>query len=161
MARAGVLEETETETESDSFMVAAKAMEIKKQLERLVKAIVDEDDYRVETADEAIRALSSLKGLKLKKSLSFKLDGHGNLLDVPEDFRCPISGELMKDPVVLATGQVTISFLFYLPVISSCVYFFHFRFILNFLCRYLDFDEFLANLNMHARISWVGDFDYC
>ncbi|XP_021800777.1 U-box domain-containing protein 9-like isoform X2 [Prunus avium] len=105
MARAGVLEETETETESDSFMVAAKAMEIKKQLERLVKAIVDEDDYRVETADEAIRALSSLKGLKLKKSLSFKLDGHGNLLDVPEDFRCPISGELMKDPVVLATGQ--------------------------------------------------------
>ncbi|CAL9003717.1 unnamed protein product [Prunus brigantina] len=107
MARTGVLEETETETEteSDSSMVAAKAMEIKKQLERLVKAIVDEDDYRVETADEAIRALSSLKGLKLNKSLSFKLDGHGNLLDVPEDFRCPISGELMKDPVVLATGQ--------------------------------------------------------
>lgn len=160
MARTGVLEETETETESDSSMVVAKAMEIKKQLERLVKAIVDEDDYRVETTDEAIRALSSLKGLKLKKSLSFKLDGHGNLLDVPEDFRCPISGELMKDPVVLATGQVTISYLLSPFDFFECI-FLSFRFVLNFLCRYLDFDEFLANLNIHARISWVGDFDYC
>ncbi|KAM1116454.1 hypothetical protein TB2_006858 [Malus domestica] len=50
------------------------------ELERLVKAMVDEDDYRVKTADEAIRALSSLKNLKSKR-------------------------ELMADPVVLATGE--------------------------------------------------------
>ena len=90
MARTGVSEETDKEA----------AMEIKKQLRKLVKYIVEEEDYRVETAEEAMRALSSLKNLKSsKKSLSFKLD-------VPQEFRCPISGELMIDPVVLATGQV-------------------------------------------------------
>lgn len=83
--------------------VAAKATELKKELQRLVKAIVDEDDYKVETADRAIRTLSSLKDLKLNKSLSFRLDDG---LAVPEEFRCPISRELMRDPVVLATGQV-------------------------------------------------------
>ncbi|KAL6146879.1 hypothetical protein ACLB2K_057556 [Fragaria x ananassa] len=89
MARTGVSEETDKEA----------AMEIKKQLRKLVKDIVEEEDYRVETAEEAMRALSSLKNLKSsKKSLSFKLD-------VPQEFRCPISGELMIDPVVLATGQ--------------------------------------------------------
>ncbi|KAM2571767.1 hypothetical protein TB1_006449 [Malus domestica] len=50
------------------------------ELEKLVKAMVDEDDYRVKTADEAIRALSYLKNLKSKK-------------------------ELMANPVVLATGE--------------------------------------------------------
>lgn len=96
MARTGVLEETD---------VSAKAaMEIKKQLRRLVKDIVEEEDYRVETADEAIRALSSLKDFKTsKQTLSFKLGGG---VHVPQEFRCPISGELMIDPVVMATGQV-------------------------------------------------------
>lgn len=27
-------------------------------------------------------------------------------LQIPEDFRCPISLELMKDPVIVSTGQV-------------------------------------------------------
>ncbi|KAJ7973584.1 RING-type E3 ubiquitin transferase [Quillaja saponaria] len=94
MAKAGVLE-------SDGI-VSTKALELKEKLQRLVKIIVDEDDYSVETTDEAIRTLSALKYLKPKKdSLSWKLD---NLL-VPEEFRCPISRELMRDPVVLATGQ--------------------------------------------------------
>lgn len=82
--------------------VAAKATELKKELQRLVKAIVDEDDYRVETANEAIRTLGSLKDLKSNKSLSLGLDDG---LAVPEEFRCPISRGLMMDPVVLATGQ--------------------------------------------------------
>jgi hypothetical protein len=88
---------------TDDRAVAAKATELKKELQRLVKAIVDEDDYSVETADRAIRTLSSLKDLKLKESLSFRLDDG---LAVPQEFRCPISRELMRDPVVLATGQV-------------------------------------------------------
>lgn len=29
-------------------------------------------------------------------------------LEIPEDFRCPISLELMKDPVIVSTGQVTV-----------------------------------------------------
>ncbi|KAM1095880.1 hypothetical protein EV1_010747 [Malus domestica] len=108
MARKGVVSDEGTVTDADKSTVAAKAkaVEIKKQLERLVKAIVDEDDYRVETADEAIRALSYLKDLKSKKSLSFKLHGGGGgTVVIPKEFRCPISGELMADPVVLATGE--------------------------------------------------------
>jgi hypothetical protein len=27
----------------------------------------------------------------------------------PEEFKCPLSKELMRDPVVLATGQVSVS----------------------------------------------------
>ncbi|KAB2626268.1 U-box domain-containing protein 9-like [Pyrus ussuriensis x Pyrus communis] len=106
MARKGFVSGEGTVTDADAPTAAekAKAVEIKKQLERLVKAIVDEDDYRVETADEAIRTLASLKDLKSQKSFSFKLaeggsHGGGVLAGVPKEFICPISGELMADPV--------------------------------------------------------------
>ncbi|RXH83862.1 hypothetical protein DVH24_013107 [Malus domestica] len=69
------------------------------ELERLVKAMVDEDDYRVKTADEAIRALSSLKNLKSKSFTAMAV------LLAPKESRCLISRELMADPVVLATGE--------------------------------------------------------
>lgn len=29
---------------------------------------------------------------------------------IPEDFRCPISLELMNDPVIVATGQVCVQY---------------------------------------------------
>jgi len=32
---------------------------------------------------------------------------------IPDDFRCPISLELMKDPVIVSTGQVRLHFLTY------------------------------------------------
>ncbi len=90
---------------------AAKVMEVKKKLWKLVKTIVDEDDYKIETADEAIAALCTLKFFKdSKESLSFKVD---DALAVPQQFTCPLSKNLMKDPVVLSTGQVQFfSFLF-------------------------------------------------
>ncbi|KAL5540582.1 hypothetical protein UlMin_043531 [Ulmus minor] len=81
-------------------MEASKSGELKKELQRLVKVIVDDDDYTVE--DETVRVLDSLKELKFNKSLSFKLDDNEV---VPEEFKCPISRELMRDPVILATGQ--------------------------------------------------------
>lgn len=34
------------------------------------------------------------------------LDGNQKTPVVPEDFRCPISLELMRDPVIVSTGQV-------------------------------------------------------
>ncbi|KAJ4968838.1 hypothetical protein NE237_015539 [Protea cynaroides] len=83
-------------------VVVAKASELKKELRRLVKNIVDEDDSRVETFDRANEALLDLKDLKFKRSLSLKLDGP---LACPDHFRCPLSKELMRDPVILATGQ--------------------------------------------------------
>ncbi|KAJ6291958.1 hypothetical protein OIU76_023950 [Salix suchowensis] len=92
MAKTGVLETIPC--------AVTKAAELKKELEKLVKAILGEEDYRVEVTDEAMRVLSGLKELKFKKSLKMVDD-----TVVPEEFKCPISREIMGDPVVLATGQ--------------------------------------------------------
>ena len=107
-------------TKTDGGAMAARGMELKKELWRLVKEIVDEDDYMVETADQAITTLCSLKYLKQSNNtLSFKLDDHA--FTVPQEFRCPISKELMKDPVVLATGQVLFfSCLFCFQLLICC-----------------------------------------
>ncbi|KAJ6844719.1 U-box domain-containing protein 9-like [Iris pallida] len=75
------------------------------ELQRLVKAIVEEeeegDGKSVETYEEASRALSALK------DLSFGTNGSRKQRDgaVPEHFLCPISSEIMRDPVVLSSGQ--------------------------------------------------------
>lgn len=96
MAKTGVLETIPS--------AVTKATELKKELERLVKAILDDDDYKVEIIDEVMRILSALKELKFNTSSKSLM-----LVDdtvVPEEFKCPISRKLMADPVVLATGQV-------------------------------------------------------
>ncbi|XP_041020591.1 U-box domain-containing protein 9-like [Juglans microcarpa x Juglans regia] len=83
-------------------VVSAKATVLKNELRTLVNTILDEDDYKVETTDEAIRTLRSLRDLNFDKSLCLKLEDHSA---VPEEFRCPISRKLIRDPVVLATGE--------------------------------------------------------
>ncbi|KAG5044442.1 hypothetical protein AAZX31_03G232100 [Glycine max] len=70
------------------------ASELKEKLRELVKAIVDSDDYSLQAADEAIATLSSLKHLKSPDDFP-----------LPPQFRCPISTQLMSDPVILSTGQ--------------------------------------------------------
>ncbi|KAJ4829276.1 U-box domain-containing protein 9 [Turnera subulata] len=95
MAKTGVFDSDPT--------VMAKATELKKELQRLVRTIVDDEDYRTETLDQARETLCALKELKMKKrSLSLKLR---EMVSCPEEFKCPLSKELMRDPVVLATGQ--------------------------------------------------------
>lgn len=88
--------------------------ELKKELRRLVKSIVEGDDGRVETYEEAAKALEALKDLRFRGSGN----SNGNLANqrkaerrqasvaIQEHFLCPISAELMRDPVVLASGQV-------------------------------------------------------
>ncbi|KAJ7961627.1 RING-type E3 ubiquitin transferase [Quillaja saponaria] len=77
---------------------------MKKELLRLVKAIVDDEDYSIETIVDAEKILRALKLLQLRKrSFSFKLQDI--LLSCPEEFRCPLSKELMTDPVILHSGQ--------------------------------------------------------
>ena len=100
-----------------------KARELKKELHRLTMEIIEEDDEDEEEGknekenesengltlgriDKAIQALSALKELKLNKQKKPSLSSQLDALDVPDEFRCPISRELMKDPVVLSTGQV-------------------------------------------------------
>ncbi|CAI9107336.1 OLC1v1006664C1 [Oldenlandia corymbosa var. corymbosa] len=85
--------------------VAAKVMELKKELQKLVKAIAvdDSDDFSVEALDKAHRVLCLLRDSKIKRSLSLKLNE--SPATVPEEFRCPLSKQLMRDPVIIASGQ--------------------------------------------------------
>ncbi|XP_054792019.1 U-box domain-containing protein 9-like isoform X1 [Prosopis cineraria] len=81
----------------------AKALDLKQKLRGLVNIILDAEDFPLARLDEAITTLSALKDLKCKSTGSFpqKFDD----LSIPPEFRCPISQELMSDPVILATGQ--------------------------------------------------------
>lgn len=102
MAKTGVFD-------SDRTVSIAKATELKKELQRLVKAIVDEDDgynnSTVEAIDRANQTLCALKDLKEgKRSLSLKRND-SKAVSFPQEFRCPLSKELMRDPVIVATGQ--------------------------------------------------------
>ena len=105
-----------------------KATELKKELQRLVKAIVEEDDelFGFEAIDQASLMLCALKDLKLRKSLRFNVahqendDGNDgkeeSLCCFPQEFRCPISKKLMCDPVIVATGQVCVFFIWVFSV---------------------------------------------
>lgn len=103
MAKTGLLSSDPT--------VRARAVELKKELQRLVKTIVDDEDYTIRTVDQAKDALCALRELKFNKrstvpttttTSSLKLH---EALSCPEEFKCPLSKELMRDPVILASGQ--------------------------------------------------------
>ncbi|RZB41174.1 U-box domain-containing protein 9 isoform B [Glycine soja] len=100
MAKPGVLE-------SDPGVMVKKAIELKRELQRLVKSIVDDEDCSTETIDQAKETLCVLKELKLRKrsSLSLKLQNKSVTSSFPDEFKCPLSKELMRDPVILASGQ--------------------------------------------------------
>lgn len=89
---------------------AAKATELKRELLKLVKSIADDDDdddVNLDTIDRAQRTLRALRELKLKRSVGLKAcDSRcGGDTAVPEEFKCPLSMELMRDPVIIASGQ--------------------------------------------------------
>ncbi|KAF3625394.1 U-box domain-containing protein 9 [Capsicum annuum] len=80
---------------------ATATAELKRELQRLVKAILSEDDINVDTIDKTHQTLFALKDLNLKQRPS----SFNSQLPFPDEFRCPLSKELMRDPVILATGQ--------------------------------------------------------
>ena len=127
MAKTGVFE-------GDAAM-AAKATELKKELQRLVRAIVEDEDFdfSVQAVDRAAQTLFELKELKKKRPVSLKLSQSSAC---PEEFRCPISKEIMRDPVIVATGQVSSLillriFLFYVGFV---------RVLCDFVCFVTDFE---------------------
>ncbi|GMP21822.1 hypothetical protein CsSME_00000093 [Camellia sinensis var. sinensis] len=116
MAKTGVIlleSETPLTTTTTKTTTAATIAELKKELQRLVKSIIDDnDDYTIEATDRAIRTLLSLKNFNFKPtslqpslSLSLSVGLDESTSSIPDEFRCPISKELMRDPVVLSTGQ--------------------------------------------------------
>ncbi|CAL9199036.1 U-box domain-containing protein 9 [Musa acuminata AAA Group] len=96
---------------------AAAAGELKNELQRLVREIAEEDDGQIGTYEEAARVLAALKQVtfagrgvsngtpRSPLANQRRTDERMDSASVPEHFRCPISSELMKDPVVLASGQ--------------------------------------------------------
>ena len=82
------------------------AEELRNEIKRLVKAIVDDDDVKAETFEEASRTLLCLRDLKLSNDIETRKKNGSESVTIPEHFLCPISSEIMKDPVVLASGQV-------------------------------------------------------
>ncbi|GMI98627.1 ARABIDOPSIS THALIANA PLANT U-BOX 9, plant U-box 9 [Hibiscus trionum] len=102
MAKTGVLSSDPT--------VRARAVELKRELQRLVRTIVDDDDYSIHAVDRAKDALCSLRELMLNKRSTATATETATLklhkaASCPEEFKCPLSKELMRDPVVLASGQ--------------------------------------------------------
>ncbi|KAJ9185745.1 hypothetical protein P3X46_005339 [Hevea brasiliensis] len=95
----GVLEASSSST---STAAVPNSTELKKELERQFNKILGEEDYSLEIIDEVLRILTALKELKLEKSSKSLIDDN---TVVPDEFKCPISKELMIDPVALVTGQ--------------------------------------------------------
>ncbi|XVE62658.1 hypothetical protein DITRI_Ditri06bG0136800 [Diplodiscus trichospermus] len=87
--------------EKEESVKAGEETELKNELQKVMKMILEEDDYGIEITIEAIRILSCLARLKLKKPVGLGMDD----TVLPEKFKCPISGEIMGDPVVLSSGQ--------------------------------------------------------
>lgn len=105
MAKPGVVE-------SDPGVMVKKAIELKRELQRLVKSIVDDEDCSTETIDQAKETLCVLKELKLRRRSSLSLKLHNrNVSSCPDEFKCPLSKELMRDPVIVASGQVSVRIL--------------------------------------------------
>ncbi|KAE8685858.1 U-box domain-containing protein 9 [Hibiscus syriacus] len=96
MAKTGVLSSDPT--------VRARAVELKKELQRLVRTIVDDDDCSIHAIDQAKDALCALTEVRLNKRPTATLKLH-EAVSCPEEFKCPLSKELMRDPVILASGQ--------------------------------------------------------
>lgn len=94
-------------SEGDRTAAGVKVAELKKELQKLLKAIVDEDDVNLEKVDTAHNMLLSLKDLKLQRTVDLKLRQQEAVrAAAPEEFKCPLSKDLMRDPVILSTGQV-------------------------------------------------------
>ncbi|KAG7036239.1 U-box domain-containing protein 9, partial [Cucurbita argyrosperma subsp. argyrosperma] len=95
MAKTGVFDSNPT--------VVGKATDLKRELQKLIVAIIDDDNFSIDAIDQAKEILCALKELKLRKrSRSSNL--YENLI-CPDEFRCPLSTELMRDPVVVSTGE--------------------------------------------------------
>ncbi|KAJ4886013.1 U-box domain-containing protein 9 [Raphanus sativus] len=85
--------------------VIAKAKELKREMKKLLQTIEEGDDFSVRTIDQLQEALSAFKQAKTKKMAKSSSLEMLVTVSCPDEFRCPLSNELMRDPVVLASGQ--------------------------------------------------------
>ncbi|KAK1428512.1 hypothetical protein QVD17_17347 [Tagetes erecta] len=94
MAKTGVFEKDPTDN-------------LKKELERVVKTIVEDEEIGfgfTDCVDKAAKILQSLKDLKQSTSVDASYS-FIKFQSCPQEFNCPISKEIMKDPVIISTGK--------------------------------------------------------
>lgn len=85
-----------------------RVSQLNKQLRELMDLITHEEDCGIELFEQITNALTALKEIRYKKDEgTLTARSLPKLCDVsvPEEFVCPISSELMRDPVIVASGQ--------------------------------------------------------
>ncbi|KAJ4893095.1 U-box domain-containing protein 9 [Raphanus sativus] len=98
MAKTGV-------SDSDPTAIA-KAKELKREMKKLLTNIEEEEDGpSVQTIDQLQEALSAFRQATMRKMAKSSSLEMLETVSCPDEFRCPLSNELMRDPVVLASGQ--------------------------------------------------------
>ncbi|XP_030524150.1 U-box domain-containing protein 13-like [Rhodamnia argentea] len=85
-------------------MVSASGEDPGKSIEKMSMLLKKIKDF-VQTENPEMDAPAKLEGLPLRSAGEAAADGNHKAPAIPNDFRCPISLELMKDPVIVSTGQ--------------------------------------------------------
>jgi len=93
-------------------MVAATGGDPGESIEKMSMLLKKIKDF-VQTENPNLDAPEREKNLPPSGSGQAIVDGSHQMPVIPDDFRCPISLELMKDPVIVSTGQVYGSRIFY------------------------------------------------
>nr|XP_043609976.1 U-box domain-containing protein 9-like [Erigeron canadensis] len=97
MAKSGVFEKDPTDKN------------LKKELQKLVKAIVEDEDYGFRFTELIDKATKTLQDLK--QGTNNLNDHHHDIIDddkttsCPQEYYCPLSKEIMRDPVIISTGK--------------------------------------------------------
>ena len=86
--------------------------DLKKESVALHEIVISADGDPGDYLEDMSALLKNLKDCLLAEDPEIAASGGGKCLPkhrspvIPDDFRCPISLELMKDPVIVSTGQV-------------------------------------------------------
>ncbi|XP_038992745.1 U-box domain-containing protein 13-like [Hibiscus syriacus] len=85
-------------------MVSASGGDPGETFEKMSNLLKEIKDF-IQTENPNLDAPSREKNLPPSSSGQATTDGNHKTPVIPDDFRCPISLELMKDPVIVSTGQ--------------------------------------------------------
>lgn len=86
-------------------MVSAPDGDPDERIEKMCNLLKKIKDF-VQTENPDLGSAAGEKNLSSSCSGQTSADGSPKSIVIPDDFRCPISLELMKDPVIVSTGQV-------------------------------------------------------
>lgn len=92
-------------------MVGATGGDPEENIEKMSMLLKKVKDF-VQTVNPNIDSTASENSAPTSSSGKAVSEGSQKNLVIPDDFRCPISLELMKDPVIVSTGQVLCIILF-------------------------------------------------